>query len=68
MSTPTVVILPDGMDCLRCEKKPARPDRIWCVECAVIVDALPAEPVDTDLEACIARHPAGKQRKIGADR
>ena len=63
MSTPqpTIVVLPSGLTCLRCESRPALDDRLWCANCVPIVDALPVEPVDTDLEACIARHPAGKQ-------
>lgn len=67
-AAPAVVVLPDGMDCLRCEKAKARPDRIWCTECAAIVDALPAEPTDAEIDACVARHPAGKQCKTEADR
>lgn len=59
---PPVVILPEVFTCLRCEKKPALWERLWCIDCAPIVDALPAEPIDSELEACIARHPAGKQR------
>lgn len=43
---PTVVILPGGMTCLRCEENPALPDRIWCAVCAPIIDALPAEPIE----------------------
>ena len=45
---------------MRCDKKQALADRLWCAECVEIVDALPTEQVDADLEACIARHPAGK--------
>lgn len=66
MTSPTVVILPADLDCLRCEKKPALPTRPWCVDCAPIVDSLPPEPIDRGgLEGCISRHPAGKQRKTG---
>jgi hypothetical protein len=43
---PTVVILPAGLTCLRCEENPAMPDRIWCAVCAPIVDALPAERIE----------------------
>lgn len=65
---PTLVVLPDGFTCLRREENPALPDRLWCAVCTPIVDAHPAEPVDRDdLEASIARHPAGKQRKTGGD-
>jgi len=63
-----VVLLPDGFTCLRCYENPALPDRVWCAVCAPIVDALPAEPIDRSLDATIARHPAGKQRKTGGDR
>jgi hypothetical protein len=45
-AAPTVVILPAGLTCLRCEENPALPDRIWCAVCAPIIDALPAEPVE----------------------
>ena len=43
---PTVVVLPDGFTCLRCEENPAMPDKLWCTVCAPIVDALPAEPIE----------------------
>ena len=43
---PTVVVLPGGFTCLRCEENPALPDRIWCAVCAPIIDALPAEPIE----------------------
>jgi hypothetical protein len=43
---PTVVILPAGMTCLRCEENPALPDRLWCAVCAPIIDTLPAEPIE----------------------
>jgi len=45
-AAPTVVILPAGLTCLRCEENPAMPDRIWCAVCAPIIDALPAESVE----------------------
>ena len=61
MSSTNVVVLPARFDCLRCEKRPAMTSRVWCGECAEIVDSL-----DPDLEACVARHPAGKQRQVAA--
>ena len=66
---PTLVVLPDGFTCLRCEENPAVPDRIWCAVCAPVIDALPAEPIDHGgLDGSIARHPAGKQLRSGEDR
>jgi len=64
-----VEFIPDGFTCLRCEENPALPEKVWCAVCAPIVDRYPAEPIERGaLEACIARHPAGKQRKTGGTR
>jgi hypothetical protein len=62
---PPVVYLPADMTCLRCNSAQALPGRLWCTPCVEYVDALPAEPVDDELEASIARHPAGKQLRAG---
>lgn len=64
-STPSIVWLPADLMCMRCPDNQAAPGRLWCTPCAEIVDALPAEPVDDELEASIARHPAGKKLRAG---
>ena len=61
--------LPGNFTCGRCMENPAMPDSAWCAVCAPIVDSFPSEPIEHGaLEACIARHPAGKQRKTGRPR
>lgn len=60
---PAVVILPGNFTCLYCEENPALPTRVWCAVCAPIVDAIPPE----QLEDCVSRHPASKQRKTGGN-
>lgn len=66
---PDVEFIPDGFTCLRCYENPALPEKVWCAVCTPIVDSFPAEPIEhAALAACIARHPADKQRKTGGPR
>lgn len=59
---PSVVTLPPGFTCLRCEENPALPTELWCAVCTRIIDALPVEPCDHGgIEGSMARHPAGKR-------
>lgn len=65
---PPVVLIPDGFTCQGCFENDALPNRVWCAVCSERVANFPSEPIERGgLEGCISRHPAGKQRKTGAD-
>jgi hypothetical protein len=64
-----LTFLPGNFTCGRCMENPALPGSVWCAVCGPVVAQYPAEPIEhAALEACIARHPAGKQRETDGPR